>query len=267
MNANQITIGADPELFLYDTGRGCTVSAIGKVGGTKASPLPVYGGALQEDGVLAEINIEPSKNVQEFIFNIESVMQALQDKVGNGVQLRAISYDTLPEEELDDPAAWEIGCDPDLNAWTGYPNVPPFCYDDGTRVAGGHVHVGYENPSEEVSTQIVKMLDYCLGLPSLIEEPDTSRRKLYGQAGSCRFKPYGVEYRALGNYWLNSPEQMETVFNRTQEAVANLDKLPLLMETLDPDLLQDLINNGEDTEVIRAYYQDVRRILDETPSF
>ena len=53
-----ITIGADPELFLRD-GDAIT-SAIGLIGGDKYEPRLVTLGAVQEDNVLAEFNIDPA---------------------------------------------------------------------------------------------------------------------------------------------------------------------------------------------------------------
>lgn len=263
MNALNVTIGADPEFFLRCHKTGQILSAIGRVGGSKKEPSPVQLGALQEDGVLAEINIHPASNVQEFIFNMESVMEALQGRVGPDIQLLGVSHAVLRDEDLQNPLAWEIGCDPDINAWTGFPNNTPRGYRDGRRVAGGHIHVGYEKPNDDTSMRIVQMMDYCVGLPSLLDEPDTFRRRLYGMAGSCRIKPYGVEYRALGNYWVNSAEHMATVYNRTTAAVANLHLLDTLKETLAPELLQDLINHGEDAAVISAYYQDIAQIIED----
>lgn len=264
MKSQNILIGADPEFFLQCRDTGQVLSAIGKVGGSKKEPLPVAYGAVQEDGVLAEINIDPARNVEEFIFNLEAVTEALQGIVGDRVNLLSVSYATLSDQDLEDPRAWEIGCDPDINAWTGEFNMIPRGYRDGRRVAGGHIHVGYDQPTREQSLQIVQMLDYCVGLPSLMDEPDTFRRNLYGKAGSCRLKSYGVEYRTLGNYWLQSAELMAQVYHRTVHAVRNVHLLPVLTETLPPDLLRDLINYNTDPAVSAAYYQDVIRVLGES---
>ena len=69
-----------------------------------------------------------------------------------------------------------------------------------------------------------KELDYYLGLPSLLFDPDTSRRKMYGKAGAFRPKPYGMEYRVLSNAWLKSPELIKWVFNNTKLAFERLTK-------------------------------------------
>jgi hypothetical protein len=69
---------------------------------------------------------------------------------------------------------------------------------------------------------LVKQLDCFLGLPSLLWDGDTARRKMYGAAGAFRPKPYGVEYRVLSNAWLLSEERMRFVYNQTVSAVDNL---------------------------------------------
>ena len=54
-----------------------------------------------------------------------------------------------------------------------------------------------------------------MGLTSVLEDEDTQRRELYGQAGCFRPKPYGVEYRTLSNYWLKSRELMTKIYERS----------------------------------------------------
>ncbi len=72
--------------------------------------------------------------------------------------------------------------------------------------------------------QLVKQLDYFLGIPSLLLDKDEERRHLYGKAGAFRPKPYGVEYRVLSNFWLKSPELMRWVYNTTHLAISELMK-------------------------------------------
>ena len=54
-------------------------------------------------------------------------------------------------------------------------------------------------------------MDFFLGLPSVLYDADTERRKLYGKAGAMRYKPYGVEYRTLSNAWLKNKNRMKQV--------------------------------------------------------
>lgn len=125
-------------------------------------------------------------------------------------------------------AALELGCDPDFNAWVGKANPRP----DGDRpfrTASGHVHIGWTNGEDKDDAghiarcnAVVRQLDFFLGLPSLFYDGDTRRRSMYGKAGACRYKPYGVEYRTLSNAWLNSEELIKWVFRNTQKGVEQL---------------------------------------------
>jgi hypothetical protein len=41
---------------------------------------------------------------------------------------------------------------------------------------------------------------------------------LYGKAGACRYKTYGVEYRTLSNFWVLSTDLRREVWERTMAA-------------------------------------------------
>src|SRR5690606_27611941 len=88
------------------------------------------------------------------------------------------------------------------------------------RTAGGHIHVGYDNPDNAMSADIVLAMDVMLGVPSVLIDGDTRRRQMYGKAGCFRFKEYGLEYRTLSNFWIMSEERIRWAFRQTQQAVA-----------------------------------------------
>lgn len=231
-----ITIGADPEVFVKD---GSTiVSAIGHVGGTKEEPIPVACGGLQEDNVLAEFNIDPARTSSEFIANITTVMKQLSDKI-SPLQVEVVSSHMFARVDLmrSGRKAMMFGCDPDFSAYTGNKNTPPSPFTE-LRTAGGHVHVGYDNPTPDNNREIVKTLDLLLGVPSVILDADTRRRSMYGKAGAYRDKDYGVEYRSLSNFWLNHADLMRWVFNRAQWAAENTI-------TFDDEHVQHVINSSD----------------------
>lgn len=243
------TVGCDPEVFIREGDQ--IISAIGWVGGTKSHPIPVIRGALQEDNVLAEFNIDPASTSEEFIFNIEAVMGALQDKIGPNKSIEIKAHHVFGDEIRSQEAAMVFGCDPDLDAWTGQWNV--IVNKDGLlRTAGGHVHIGYPQSEREVSLLLAQLCDYHLGLPSVILDTDTERRKLYGSAGACRIKPYGVEYRTLSNFWLRSKALQEWVFNTASSLIYQLDDLERLTALLSPEQLKLIINTG-DSQAARSY--------------
>ena len=80
----------------------------------------------------------------------------------------------------------------------------------------GHIHISYGNNNIVDSLFIAKLFDYFLGLPSLFLDEDTERRQMYGKAGAIRLKEWGFEYRVLSNFWLQSEELTNWVWEQIQ---------------------------------------------------
>lgn len=121
-----ITIGCDPELFLEKDGK--IISAVGLIGGTKYEPKPISdkGHAIQEDNVLMEFCIPPSKTVEDFTENINFVKDYLTVITSAfGAKPNYSASATLEDKELDSDQARQFGCDPDFNVWTQGMNEPP----------------------------------------------------------------------------------------------------------------------------------------------
>lgn len=219
--------GADPEVMITRPD-GSLISSIGLVPGTKKRPKKVSCGAIQADNVLGEFNVDPSQDTEEFIHSMRSVLGELQNIVApNQLVVRASAE--FPEKELRNPKAKIFGCDPDFDAWQMAMNVI-----DGSaahkplRSAGGHLHVGMTPETKELledpygKIEVVKMLDIFLGVPSVLLDRDPTtkaRRLLYGKASAHRPKAYGVEYRAMGNWWIKSPHLVDLVLDLAGRAV------------------------------------------------
>ena len=242
----KVMIGSDPELFLKD-GNGKIISAIGKIGGTKKRPKPVKdlgrGFAIQEDNVLVEYNTPPVRKTEDWVYCHNTMLDWLQRKVGQlGLSLDIRSSHSMDEDQMDSPRAWVFGCEPDFDVWKLEMNPKPMAKDKFLRSAGGHIHIGYDNPSPSTSIKIVRALDMYVGAWLAQKDPDVRRRELYGRAGACRFKPYGVEYRTPSNFWLSTEALMKEVYERTMKAVNNKD-------FVDADLCRqaaDFINGDTD---------------------
>ena len=238
------TIGADPEKFVC---RGSEiVSGIGLIGGSKEKPRPVLCGAVQEDNVLAEFNINPASTVKQFVNNINTVSKEL-DKIlsKHGLKSKIQSSHNFKKEVLIEGGeqSMEFGCDPDYNCWTGEENEKPDSYTV-LRTAGGHVHIGYDNPTKKRSYEIASTLEYLLGISSVLLDDDTERRELYGQAGSCRIKAYGVEYRVLSNFWLKSDKLKTWIFDMAM--LSSTMTLDTLVECIcPPEEAQRIINTSD----------------------
>lgn len=223
--------GCDPELFVFNS-EGVAVTAEGLLPGTKDVPFPVKYGAVQVDGMAAEFNIDPVDNFKDWNRNISAVLGQLQKMLPAGHTLQAIPAVVFSEEEWAKAPehAKEMGCSPDFNAWTGGVNSPPRCEEQPTlRTASGHLHIGWTESAELDDIQhitncrdLVKQLDWHLGGWSLRLDPDPVRRVLYGNAGACRYKHYGVEYRVLSNFWVLQPDRRLAVWNRMQNAINDM---------------------------------------------
>src|SRR5690606_25744131 len=224
----QILLGADPEVFMKRDGK--YVNAHNMVQGDKQNPFKVEKGAVQVDGMALEFNIDPASSEDEFVSNLECVMNILKGMVP-GYELVADPVAVFGKEYImaQPPESLILGCDPDFNAWNNGLANPRPDGDTDFRTGAGHVHIGWtqdadvNDPSHlEACIMLTKQLDYYLGLGSLIYDKDTKRRTLYGAAGAFRPKPYGVEYRVLSNAWLKSPKLMRWVYQNTIKAVQDL---------------------------------------------
>lgn len=218
-NRHKATLGSDPEIFICNAEE--IVSAEGLTGGTKHDPVPISedGHMIQEDGIALEYNIPPCSTVEEFIENHEFVQNYLK------VLINAYGYDFHQARSaeinpiyLQTEQAMTFGCEPDYNVYLQGENPTPEA-GGNLRCVGGHIHIGYPDPEQEVTEKIVKMFDIFVTLPALFKDNDTRRRELYGKAGSFRFKIFGLECRALSNFWIHSREDMTWVWNQTMKAI------------------------------------------------
>lgn len=247
--------GADPEGFVTDeNGRAVAPTTIP---GTKEKPYKVEGGAIQRDGMAAEFNIDSSNVFEEWDDNFKKVMKALDGFLPKGHKMSWVPAVTFDKDVFTDaPDEYkELGCSPDWNAWTEDLNPPPFCEDQPfLRTASGHIHIGWgENYSLDDALHqrncfdFVKQLDWYLGGWSLKHDPDPTRRDLYGKAGACRLKPYGVEYRVLSNFWVTTPERRKAVWNRLQLAIKAMEDrfMPERAPEGYNDKLIEAINTGK----------------------
>lgn len=209
-------LGADPEVFLLKDGD--FTSVIEKIGGTKHHPLQIEGMpkgfTLQEDNVALEFGIPPAKSSAIFVKYIQSVMKQGLNKVPEH-QFSTLSCVKFPKKELAHPFAQIFGCEPDFNAWTGEMNPRPIAPDPDLRSAGGHVHLETDLDPKLMG----QALDLFLGIPSLLMDiSGAERRKFYGRAGAIRFKPYGLEYRVLSNFWIFKPKLIRWVWSEAHRA-------------------------------------------------
>jgi hypothetical protein len=182
---------------------------------------------------------------------------------------------TYPKSECLHKDAKLYGCSPEFSAYDIQVLNPPECHNT-FRSAGGHVHIGYEGgvdfPQGDMSEDewgevmceiawkriwVVRMCDLFLGIPSLILDKDptsAARRKLYGGAGTHRpCAAYGVEYRALSNFWLSRPSLVGLIYDLATLAVKTVmeDRIHerIWENEIDPALMRATIDGADTSKV------------------
>ncbi len=220
-----VLVGADPEAPVMLRG-GEAFPVTGFIPGTKKEPAQLEGlpkgFMVQQDNVNVEFNVPPAGDMHTFKSNIRKAMYAIEKMLPPTMYVAWNHGSTVYKKHfLNHDAVLRFGCDPDYCVWTGEENPMPEAQNPLLRSAAGHVHVGWENPTNEDRMGLVRMLDLSLALP-FVGQDDVKRKELYGRAGAFRAKAYGIEYRVLGNFWLGSHE--EIVHSSVMRAVALLNK-------------------------------------------
>ena len=240
-------LGSDPEVFLQDA-NGSPVSSIGYINADKWNPMQIpdmpEGYTLQEDNVALEYGIPPASSADEFVEHIQSVMAKSLDYLPE-LSFSKLSCIIFPEEQMQHPAAYVFGCEPDFNAWTQEMNPKPNPPHPLMRSAGGHVHV----ETKVDSVQAVRAMDLFLSVPAVLMDNGEMRKKLYGKAGAYRPKPYGVEYRSLSNFWVFDDQLIRWVWRNTERALQagdvshEMERILAAVNNGDKKIAQDLIND------------------------
>lgn len=236
-------LGSDPEVFTVDVQTGKFLSIIGCIGAGKHDPLQIEGMApgftLQEDNVALEFGIPPASNADEFVSHIQSVMKAGLSKLP-GRAFSNLSCTVFPADQMEDPMAFIFGCEPDFNAWTGQENPRPEPPHPFLRSAGGHIHIETQLDKKNV----IRACDLFLGVPSVLMDNGVERKKIYGKAGACRWKPYGVEYRTLSNFWVFDEKLIRWAWRQCERALAFAQDKAALFDIYKPNIIATI--NGND---------------------
>lgn len=222
------TLGCDPEGFIFNTKTNKPVPASRFIPGTKWEPHKVDKGAIQVDGMAAEFNTDPAKTAEEWEENISAVIKQLEGYLPPHHELRwcpSVVFDRDDFNSAPDECK-ELGCSPDFDAWSGAVNPPPYRENPCLAVAGGHIHFGWTKDEDLSDCQhlincqdLGKQSDYFLGAWGAFVDKDTVRPTLYGKMGAIRFKPYGVEYRVLSNFWVANEQLRRQAWDRACMAI------------------------------------------------
>lgn len=241
--SEKFLVGCDPEWFLKDAFTGEPRSAIDRFKGTKEQPVPLEDGvSVQVDNCAVEYGIKPAASMREWVDrNLSARRQIELEAARQGLSLNIAPSVVFPESELQDERAWIFGCDPDLNAWTEMWNEKPEAEDPFLRSAGGHGHFGFQFFEPRDMIVVVKAADMFLGVPGIIVDKDKRRRLLYGKAGACRMKPYGVEWRTASNFWTTTQSRIEWFYRTVNNMLAAVRKGIII-----PESVREVIDSGDE---------------------
>lgn len=113
---NNVTIGADPEVFIFNTSTKTVVSSIGIIPGEKGNPWidPTWpkGFGLEIDNILGEFNIPPCKTKEEFIDSIVFMKKYIREyvkKINPNYDIRCRASYLVPEDQLQSKEAKLFG--------------------------------------------------------------------------------------------------------------------------------------------------------------
>lgn len=244
-----VMIGSDCEFFLMNRDTKEIVSGEGYIKGTKWEPFQFDPAnkffATSLDNVLAEICVPPvtPEQKEQWIQNFLKSINYINATIPGHLCTVALPSAVLDEKYLQSEQARIFGCESDYNVWIRKANPKPKPDNPGLRSAGLHVHFGHEDrDNQETNEMLVKACDLVLGVPSILMEPPNERRKLYGKAGTFRFKEYGIEYRTLSGYFASEEHLLDWVFRSANKAVDMVNSEFPFDDYA--ELIQDSINNA-----------------------
>jgi hypothetical protein len=203
-----ITIGTDPEFFLRKAGKLLPAFKV----------LPKKG-PIFADGFQAEINPAPGVILQPLQRRVKTMLKEALDLTGAD-EISPLAVEEIDENEMAEAGEWrQLGCQPSINLYGIYPDIP---MDGGTllhRFAGNHIHFGRLCNKDE-TTRIIRGLDavvatWLTGAGEGIESP--IRRQYYGLAGEFREQKWGLEYRTLSNLPLLHPALWNLTFKLARD--------------------------------------------------
>lgn len=270
-----LTFGADPELFFQKNGDIIGSERIIPFNGLGSIFAPV----VVRDGIQCELHPMACSSIRGLADNISKAFIDLNfhlASVKNQIGDVQFCWDTLVEvnkSELDSLSDESriLGCKPSKNFYKDRPITVPEGYPK--RSAAGHMHLGLQTTElfkQQERDRLIPLLDIFVGQFGVLFDRDpgaAERREHYGRAGEFRYTSYGIEYRALSNFWLRNFTLFNLMFGMSRVAVAILEQT-LRGEDLESELI-DVVDIGKvvqaidtnDWELARKNVEDLRPFL------
>jgi hypothetical protein len=231
----KVTLGTDPEAFVYDVVTAEYIPAYHVLGGDVDMELP-YGTAVP-DGMAVEFTVTPSDNVDILVGRIGHNLHALSTfvhktpgrtlTVNPNVPVSRAYIDQLNESYGKRCSLQILGCSPDEPIYPlpkiERPDPKTYMY----RTSGGHIHMQVDHLSRWKPGYffMIALLDQVLGTASTVMSDSAqarARKKLYGWSGYHRTNVElgTVEYRVLTAQALIQDAAICAVMFQSAQAIA-----------------------------------------------
>ena len=270
-----LTFGTDPEVVLTDASQDWKpVSALRVLRRDKHEAIDLGDGIkCYGDNALLEFSMPPEDSPEDMVTGLHKAFTRFQEKQGGArwriwpktcqIYDRDELMDVASETQIDEATKkpkllnhWESGCNPNYDVYKQEKNRAAD-FTDGSRTGSFHIHIGDidfdkgGSPLDGIEAKgvAVRLMDIYVGIPSIVMDQDPSskfRRKLYGKAGEFRPTYYGIEYRVLGNWFLNSPDTTRLIFDLAEYAMGHIkgETAMDVINSIPSDLVTAAINQN-----------------------
>lgn len=270
-----VTIGCDPELFIFDNVKQRIVPAIGKIGGSKASPMILRaGGMVQLDGTVLEFGTAPAASSGDFIRQLQANITEIRTKLDNRFhgryELRCGALAGYDAEDIEENhIGLDVGCSPQYkftshNSLQAVGGVSKLSRE--AIPVGGHIHVGFgcnlPVTDERLIVSAARFTElFHQYMPQFIANARCmERQSILGieHEAVVRIKPYGLEYRNMPSYWLADRAMCSLLYQLTYYVAQTLsgNNFSRMLSTLTGQLARYMEKIESAAEAVPAKYQN-----------
>lgn len=269
-----VTIGCDPELFIFDNVKQRIVPAIGKIGGSKTAPMSLRaGGMVQLDGTVLEFGTAPATSSGDFIRQLQSNITEIRTKLDNRFhgryELRCgalAGYD--PEDIEENHIGLDVGCSPQYkfvshNSLQAVGGVSKLSRE--AIPVGGHIHVGFgcnlPVTDERLVVSAARFTElFHQYMPRWCMPSSFQREEILGidDEAVVRIKPYGLEYRNMPSYWLANRSLCGLLHELTYYVAESLKgrNVTAVVDTLERQINARMVKIESASLAVPAKYQN-----------
>ena len=256
----KFTLGTNFDVFVEDASKNKFIPSWEIINNNRDSPLMLSSDnnySMCINNAAIEISIKTVKNKKEFIKSIIKGKQLLEAYLNNLSPNYRIINDMctcLTNAQHRHPIGRNY--DLDYNAYSEKNNSKP-TFKVQSRFANGNINIGYELNDFNTLINLVKRLDFYVGLWTTKYTPtylETRRRKRCGKAGDFIIENHELKYKVLSNFWIFDPNIMEKMYERISMAINDTyDVNNVINDTLLKSLMKEAINNVDNNLAKHVY--------------